>query len=36
MGNIEHKDSLQAILLLMKTTMMVTFISYSLVCYSDW
>ena len=36
MGNIEHIDSLQAILLVMKTTMVVTFISYSLVCYSDW
>ncbi len=36
MGNIEHVNSLQAILLLLKTTMGVTFISYSLVCYSDW
>ena len=36
MGNIEHVDSLQAILLLMKTTMVVTFISYSSIRYSDW
>ena len=36
MGNIEHVDSLQAILLLMKTTMVVTFISYSLASDSYW